>query len=86
MKPTGPLPAAIRASFTAAMRDATMGAAADVPPLVFSSPSVTTTVGNLGSARELWFSRLNRMTDAASYPFADMSGYARPERLKVSAG
>lgn len=44
MKPTGLLPAAMRASFTAAMRDAKMGADADVPPIVSMAPFTTVTV------------------------------------------
>ena len=47
MKPTGLLPADIRASFMAAMTEAKMGADAEVPPLVVNLPSIATTVGNL---------------------------------------
>ncbi len=47
MKPTGPLPAEMRASLTAAIMDAKMGAAADVPPLRVNLPPRATTVGYL---------------------------------------
>ena len=45
--PTGRFPAARRASFTATINEATMGAEADVPPLSVKFPPTTTTVGNL---------------------------------------
>lgn len=45
--PTGLLPAAIRASFTAVSIAAKMGAEADVPPLVVSAPSATTVMFRL---------------------------------------
>ena len=46
MFPTGPLPAARRASLTAAIIAAKMGVDADVPPLIARLPLTTTTVGN----------------------------------------
>ena len=44
MKPTGPLPTEIRASFTAAIIAAKIGADAEVPPLFVMAPSSAVTV------------------------------------------
>lgn len=87
IQPTGPFPRAIRASFTAAMSEATIGADALVPPPTTKSPATTMAVGYLPQRRNqsaLYKLESDRGQCEDSHPFADMSGYARPERLNTS--
>ncbi len=81
MKPTGLLPAAIRASLTAAITAAKIGAEADVPPERTKLPFSAMMSGKLGvqEISGLEVDGCNRV----AHPFAETSGYALPDLLKT---
>ena len=90
IQPTGLFPAAMRASFTAVMTAAKMGADADVPPLLMNWPDSAMTRGHLRGRLYRLSARVsavrsirNHRHQRSTHPFAATSGYARPLLLKM---
>jgi hypothetical protein len=98
MNPTVLFPAASRASFTAAITAANMGADADVPPECTKPPPSAMTRGHLyiHSTSAFYYYLLSPSFsfpsfrtgmggETGTYPLAATSGYALPDLLKTDA-